>query len=510
MMVGLGERLGVRIDHSLNLLSSAGFTLMLVMLYAMGKTIFERRLTGLFAVILTLFNGSLSFLAFFRTHPISLSTPIDILTNTTFPSFGPWDGSVISAFWTMNIFTNQRHLGLSYGLIFILIYIGIRTQPRIYTQFSLPVIATVLTVYAPSVVRALLIAIIISVLFFLNQAALAIVGIVFTWLFLLVPKARGTIIIAAIATLPAYILWTQITASSGLPAWSPGYLMVHPISVYTFIEYWWMNLGLHMICIPIGMIIAPRPAKKLFIVPLILLFTIANLYRLSPDMINNHKSFNFILIIGSLFSATVLTKLVDSLHRTKADNTIDPAREISSNTTHPKPAYHFQDTPIYRVLTGLLGIGLFGILTLSGIIDLPPIFNDHVYTVDDRSNPDVKAFVSLTKPGDIILNSTFFYNPASLAGRPIFFGYSYFTWSYGYEQTARERVFLDLWRTSDKMAACNTLVSNNIRFIALSDYAESSILPHTVFWNTEFIRIYRNDTSGLSIFSVEKSCKYHE
>jgi hypothetical protein len=506
MVVGLLERAGIRIDYSLNILSSMGFALMLIMIYILGKNIFGRRLIGLYAVILTLFNGSLSFLRFFNVHPLSASTPIDILTNTTFPSFGPWDGSIVSAFWNMNIFTNQRHLGLSYAMILVLIYMIIRAKPHVWKQISFPFIHSELVIHAPSFNTSVGIACIISTLFFLNQAGLAIIGILSVWMFLLAPSIRGTLIVAAALTLPAYFLWTKITASSGLPVWNPGYLMVQPITIYSFMYYWWMNLGAHVFCIPIGMSLAPRTAKKIFIVPMVLLFGIGNLYRLSPDIINNHKFFNFFIILGTLFSATVLAKITDYIHGIKADSTILVPSPTHADVTVTSKITFARSLRIWRIGAALFGIGLFGILTLSGIIDLPPIGNDHFYTVEDRNNSDVNAFLSLTHPNDTILNSTFFYHPASLAGRPLFFGYSYFTWSYGYDQTAREQVFLHLWRESDKTTACTMLVSNHIQFIALSDYPESYIQPHIGFWNNEFTRIYRNDRSGLSIFDVRKSC----
>ena len=75
------------------------------------------------------------------------------------------------------------------------------------------------------------------------------------------------------------------------------------------------------------------------------------------------------------------------------------------------------------------------LLVFSGIIDLFPIINDsRGSVVNSDKRQDVLFFENHTNPNDIIANSTWFYHSASLAGRAIYSGYTYFTWSYGYDQ----------------------------------------------------------------------------
>ncbi|MFA5260682.1 MAG: hypothetical protein WC450_05585, partial [Candidatus Omnitrophota bacterium] len=114
--VGLLEKAGVNIAVALNSLSAAGLTLLLWLLYRLGSMMFATRLAGIIAVGLFWLNGSLSFLFFFQKHPLHWSSWKDIVTATHFASFGPWDG-LVSIFWTLNIYTNQRHLALSYAFI---------------------------------------------------------------------------------------------------------------------------------------------------------------------------------------------------------------------------------------------------------------------------------------------------------------------------------------------------------------------------------------------------------
>ncbi|MBI5619452.1 hypothetical protein HY950_00640, partial [Candidatus Gottesmanbacteria bacterium] len=165
-VVGLLEKLGLRIDWALNAPSALGFFFLVVMIWKLAKELFKDARVAFLSVIFFLFNGSLSFVNFFLQHPLSWNTPMDIATNSRFPSFGPWDGNLISAFWNLNVYTNQRHLAASFALI----------------------IATLLVIPGltrnDNFLRGILTAILYSVLLFTNQAAAAIAALFLFWFFL--------------------------------------------------------------------------------------------------------------------------------------------------------------------------------------------------------------------------------------------------------------------------------------------------------------------------------------
>ena len=121
MVVGLLEKIGLRLDWALNIPSILGFTLLLAGIWSLAVVLFKDKKIAILSIIFFLFNGSLSFLKFFKDHPISLNTPLDILRANAFPAFGPWDGGQITAFWNLNIYTNQRHLawGFAIGIWFL-------------------------------------------------------------------------------------------------------------------------------------------------------------------------------------------------------------------------------------------------------------------------------------------------------------------------------------------------------------------------------------------------------
>ena len=66
-------------------------------------------------------------------------------------------------------------------------------------------------------------------------------------------------------------------------------------------------------------------------------------------------------------------------------------------------------------------------MIFGGIIDFFPIYNDTKIELPDyRLNQDSFWIKNNTKPNSIFLNTTYLYDPASLAGRKIFMGWPYF------------------------------------------------------------------------------------
>ncbi len=473
-IAGLLERVGFPLNWAMNIPSILGMILFLSGLYVLGKSLFGTRIVGILAIIFVLLNGSLSFVNFFASHPLGTSTLTDIIFNSRFPSFGPWDNQEVSAFWSLNIFTNQRHLALSYGIILW----------ALWFVFTLPDHASRKKIFGQS----LFLSVLVGLLLLLNQAAALILIMWIIWIFAVYPKKRLLCLLTGVLSLPWLALYLSLIAPSGLPVWEPGYL-AHSLTPRIFFPYWWKNLGLHLVLIPLGILFAPSKARKALSVPLLILFLAPNLIRFSPDMINNHKFFNFYLSVGSFGTGWILYGFHTTLRR------------LTSRI-------HIRILAILLRISGLISMGMVCIfLILSGIIDFFPIVNDGKYTVESqKTNPDIAAYLRLIPPRAIVLNSTFFTNPASLAGRPIYFGYPYFTWSYGYITQPREQLYLAMWRAQNKETACRLARLAQVDYAELSLHPEQYIQPNIFLWNTEFTRIYTNEKTGYTIFNITKSC----
>jgi len=465
-LVGILERAGLPIDLALNIPSALGLTLLVCAIYLTALRFFKERGVAFFSVVFFLFNGSLSFLQFFYTHPLNSDTLTDIMTNDRFPAFGPWDGSTISAFWNLNIYTNQRHLALSYGLVLLNILLLVFPHKRIAKH---------------PLVRAMILSATTSILLFIHYPAALIFAVFALSIFFNTPETRKPLILAGLLSLPAMILLSRISNTSANIIWQPGYLS-RSVTIPAMLSYWFENIGLHFLFIPLGLILAPKNIRKIFLGPVLVLFILPNLFRFSPDMINNHKFLNFFLIIGNMFSAYAVTRILK-----RFDNI--PMRQLR------KP------------LQWIVGTGLIIILTLSGIIDLFAVINDTKGTVPDvHSDPDTAYILNKTDLYAVIANSTWLYHPASIAGRAIFSGYTYFTWSYGYNQGGRESEQTALYQSPDLSMLCNRLKSEGIAAVELNERPEQYLSPNMDLWNN-LIPDYENPQSGRRIYITEHICR---
>lgn len=456
-LVGKLEQIGLPINIALNIPSALGFFALLFLIYLWAKNFFASKIVGIFSVLFFLFNGSLSFLYFFQKNPLSNQTIFDIVTNKTFPSFGPYDGKIVSAFWNMNIYTNQRHLAISYAFSLFLLYIVL---PPIFKNKK------------QSIKISAVLGVLLGASFFLHMAVFLINIIVLSLLFIQFSKIRKSIfIILAIGgflALPQY-LYVQGAQTAFKPALYFGYLVTQSTSAWT---YWLYNLGLHIIFIPIGFLLAPKNLKKVF-VSVFPVFILANCVIFSKEIAANHKFINYFMIFGNMFSAYALVFLW-------------------------KKKWFLKPIVIVSIF----------FLLLSGIIDFFPIYNDTKITLSDYpNNKNASWIMQYTPKNSVFLNTTFLYDPASLAGRKIYLGWPYFPWSAGYDTNARGREMAQMLGATDKTTACNLLEKNHIDFIEIDTSSKDNpdIPPVSSIFEKQFVSVYSNSPSYF-IYDVSKSC----
>jgi hypothetical protein len=459
-LVGLIEKAGVPLTIALNALSIVGFLSLLILIYTLAKTVFEKKAVGFLAIILFLFNGSFSFLEFLKTNPISLKIIPAIIQNKTFPSFGPYDGKTISAFWNLNIYTNQRHLALAYAAFLFLVYL-------IYKSAQKPKDLTL--------TKTLLIGLLVGLFPFVHFPVFGMMGITLILCVVLFPKIGKKIVLAglvAIIIATPQILYMYLQPQEGVGiTFHPGYL-IDNLDIASFTSYWFLNLGLGLILAPLGFILAKRKQRKFFL-PFLLLFIFGNLFQFSVEIAANHKFFNLTLIGMNMFTAYLIYQL---WIRTK--------------------------------LTKVLTLFILVPLTLSGIIDIFPVFNDYYMKVSDIPENKTVNFINENTPKDaVFFNATYLYDPASLAGRKIFLGWPYFAWSAGYETTQRHEVMKNIMASSDKAYTCTSLFRENIDYIEIQNPTQlEDISINYSFFDETFIKIYSDENRTISIYDVRLSC----
>lgn len=452
--VGILEKIGLRLDYALNIPSLLGFSFLIFMIYIFSKEIFKSRATAILSVILFLFNGSLSFIKYFSTFGISKESFFNLITTDKFISFGPYDGSIVSAFWNLNIYTNQRHLALSYGLSLLIIYFFIKTNFKIGLK------------------KSILLGIVFGFSFILNMAVFAVTLFVLGILFLLFNKNRLylliTLLIGVIIALPQYF-WMQSATSSFKPLLHFGYL-IENLNLYSFVNYWFQNFGLHFLIIPLALIFISKIQRKILIA-FFSLFIIGNLIQFSPEIAANHKFFNLFLIVGVMYSSFMLVFLWNKKYYLK-----------------------------------IVSIILFIFLILSGILDFFPILNDRKISLSDfQNNKNIYWIINNTNPNSIFLNTSYLYDDASLAGRKIFLGWPYFPWSQGYDTLSRDNLRKSLLTTNEKNYFCKYALENKIDYIELNENNNETKV-NKKFFDLNFSEVYVNKSYLLTIYKIGDKC----
>lgn len=461
-LVGSLEKIGIPIDFALNIPSALGFFFLIFMIYHFAKLLFSSKLVALLSVIFFLFNGTLSFIYFFTKHQFRSDISKTIIENKDFASFHPYaqDGNLVSAFWSLNIYTNQRHLAAAYGLSLLVLYILLK-------PYFLNHKVNLLLVF--------LISLVLGQSYFFHLPVLVMTLMILSMLLLFFKKLRVpiflTIFITTLMSIPQY-LYTKSPDPGLKPSFNPGYLISDNLTFTKFLYYWWLNLGLHSVLAPIGFILASKKAKAVFL-SFLPLFIIGNLFQFSPEIAANHKFFNFFIIIAGIFSASVIINLF-------------------------KQSYPYK----------LFALILVFLLTFSGFIDFFPVKNDFQYNIPDYPrNSDINWIKNNTPKDAIFLNTNFFYEPSSLAGRKIFNGWSYFAWSAGYDTFKRDPIYKSLLYPTDLNLFCTLLKQNRLSYLSLNTqniYPELEV--NKEFFDSNFPIVYQNSETSTYIYELFNTC----
>jgi hypothetical protein len=475
MFVGLLEKMGLRIDWALNVLSIGGFFTLLVALYILAYTLTHSKAVALLTIIFFLFNGSLGFIRFFTLHPLSPDVIKDIIHAKDFPAFAPWGPGEITAFWNLNIYTNQRHLAGAFALVILFILTCLHIEPKTIKK-QLP--------------WALLWGLIFGSLPYFHQPTLLIVAVIMATYIALWSRLRIFLLICGLITTALVIPQLLGMRGSSSPLeWYPGYTIhnelmaqkdIIPI-IKHMLSFWWQNLGLHSILILVGFCIVPKRMKLLFL-PLFPLFIIPNLFKFSIEASANHKFFNFTLMLGGILSSYVIVSIWEKVRK--------------------------QKKIVLTILVTYLSACTILAMTLTGIIDFFVVANDTKGKVQDIPSNEIASWIlTNTPPNSVFLNSSYLYHPASLAGRFIFLGWPYFAWSAGYKEN-RMPIMDTMYESREAFATCSLFKKYAISHITVEDVRNDTNLPtiDLSYYLKTYTPVFVSRDKRYAIFTTQSIC----
>ena len=392
LLVGLLEKAGFRIDVAFNGLSILFFTILLFLIYKLPQLIFlKSKLLGVLSVLFFVFQSNLTFIDFFKEKGLSLSTFRDFWFLPDYIHKGPFDGSAISIFFTLNTYLNQRHLIAAFVISLALMYFLLSRLMKARRISYKTLILLGLVLGAMSRVHTLTFFSTTIVLFFF---------------FILFKRPRFLLAFF----LPAIIVFLFhlrdiVGQDINHVFFNPGFLSEKPLSFLNFISFWVMNLGIALILIPCGFFLSNKKQKLIFL-SVLSLFVFGNIFQLSFLVNHNHSIFNFFLIFANFYVAY---------------SSIIFIRKFKN------------------IIGGLVFLFLVTLLTISGIINLMAIKNDFQFYLNDApSNKFMQWIKNNTEKKDIFLAKQEILDPVTLSGRYNYFGHDYYLSVMGYDTTQRK------------------------------------------------------------------------
>ena len=420
LLVGLLEKAGLRIDMAFNGVSIVLFTTLLFLIYKLPQLIFRKsKLLGGLSVILFLFHSNLTFIDFFKEKGLSLSTFRDFWLLPDYIHKGPFDGSIISIFFTLNVYLNQRHLiaafVISLAIIYFLLAKLIRAQKISYKTL-------------------ILLGLTLGVLSRVHTLTFFSTTIILFLLFILFKRSRLLLSLF----IPAVVVFSFhakdiIGQDLNHVFFNPGFLSEKPLSLLNFIYFWGMNLGITFILIPCGFFLSGKKQKLVFL-SVLPLFIIGNIFQLSFLIDHNHSLFNLFLIFANFYIAYFLLTII---HKYK------------------------------NFVGGTIFIIFVLLLTMSGAIDLMAIKNDFQFHLDDAPSNKLMQWIKTSpKKSDIFLAKQEILDPITLSGRKNYLGHTYYLSVMGYDYSNRLN-FVKAYYEVSSPKTFDKMRKNNISYIVV-------------------------------------------
>lgn len=385
---GMLEKIGLPIDIAFNGLSSICFTALLWLMYKLPQLVFkEGKAIGIISVLLFIFPSSLTFIDFFRNKTFDLSLVKELWYLPDYIHKGPFDGSIISIFFTLNVFLNQRHLiaALAVGLgVLYLVLEKLLSSKKISLQLII-VLAVILGLSSR-----------FHTIIFLSDL------LVITVLFILFRKTKLLLpfLIPSIVLFIPHLL--DISKQQQHDFIYLGFLSPRPFALDSFFIFWIMNIGISFILIPLGFIWSNTKQKKVFF-SFLPLFLIGNVLQLSFHIKHNHSLFNYFFILANFYIAFAVIVMWKK--------------------------------KIWGKITAVICIFF---LTISGFINLFVVKNDFQLMVKDSpSNAFMAWIIKNTNKKDVFVSRKEILDPVTFSGRSNYLGFIY---DMGYATLEREEI----------------------------------------------------------------------
>ncbi|MEO7660211.1 MAG: hypothetical protein ABIV48_11405, partial [Pyrinomonadaceae bacterium] len=454
--------LGLNLVWGVNLLSLISLASLLVLIITFAELLFNSRAVGRIAAALFFFaSSSLAFIPFLLSQSSVAAAINSVLNLKDFVRSGyPFRGDDWGGL-TVAVFSNQRHLISSAGILLIVIiyligfyrrkgsFVPVHNSDTLQSPTEVDGFAEAnLSKAKPSFAdfrreapALLFCGILIGLMPYWNSAVFLSAAIILGSLLVLFPFRRylivmiGTVILFGLPQI--LMLRSGNLAPAGDSFFQWGYTIPNP-TLWIVLGYLGWTFGVRWLFLLVAVIFVPSAHRRLLVALLSLVFVVF-LFQLSTDAFNNHKLLNIWTILSSVYVAYALWLI---------------GRR--------------------GILRRSLAIVLSIVLTLGAVIDLFPLHNDGFVAVPYENDRLTEWLLNNTQPGDIFLTDTLLSHPILFTGRKIFLGNTLFAWTAGYELRDRESTYQRMLMERDPAMLLDLMHRNNISFVAIDDGLRSN------------------------------------
>jgi DNA-binding beta-propeller fold protein YncE len=253
-----------------------------------------------------------------------------------------------------------------------------------------------------------------------------------------------------------------------------GYTMDQPTAA-NVLKYLGFTFGFKWPLIALALILAGSLQRRFFFAALSLI-AVAFSFQFTIEVLANQKFLHIWVIIANLFVAYALWRL----WRFSLAGTTLPGKFVATV--------------------------LFLLVILGGLIDFFPIHNTGWSEVTYKNDPLIDWLKKNTSPRDIFLSDRFVNHPILMAGRRVFYGWPYYSWSAGYDATKRDRVYTELFESKDPWKVYHLLKENGISYVAYDNAVRQAPFikrPNDQLYATYFPKVHEaTNYNGLVIYKV--------
>ena len=489
-----------------NLLFVGSMVSLLVVLMALARRVFRSTAVAVLSAVLFFFHGSLSFIPYLATFDSIDAALQAVPTSGRFlSSIFPYRGEDW-AFWTQNVFLNQRHLASAIGLLLVVsLFVIERAMPSteaargsaltrvrndspIRDQFRRASGAGRAALGDPALPGYLVGGVLLGLLPLWN-GAIYVAGAILMGSFLVLFRNRIQMLVmatvAGLISAPQLIyLRPDAAQSTQYPAFHWGFVVTDPslINVATYIGF---LFGPKLLLMAVAVVASTGFQRRLFL-GICSLGVVAFTFQLSVDIANNHKILIVWLILGNLYVAFGLVVLW---------------RRSTAFRGRALPA-------LPRYLGRATAVALAGIIVAGGLIDLIPIAHDPPQVMTLRGNRLYEWARDQTDRQSVFLTDVYVHHPILQAGRRLYFGWPANALSMGYAMAPREESYRRLISGSSARDVVRELQAEGIDYVAFDDgLRESEYVSNTneSLYREHFEQVFDdpdNEYRNLAIYRV--------